>query len=159
LGELTKLVSGSVFDGVAKIISLFKVDPAVAMENQTKIFEIQTEMQGKILDAAQAQFATASANIQSEEKSGDKFTMRARPLFMYIIEVIIAFNYIAVPAYQLFTKQAIQPFPLPGNVLLLFGSCLLGYTTFDQVNQFLGAPGDSKIETPLLKMSNTPKGK
>jgi hypothetical protein len=161
MGELAKIFGGNITDGVAKIISLFKIDPTIALQNQTQILQIQSEMQGKMLDAAATQFAAASANIQAEEKSGDKYTMRSRPSFMYIIELVLLMNYFILPCYDKFyLHQASAPFPLPTNLLTLFGACLLGYTTYDKVNEFLGMSGESKIVTPLITLSNdTKKGK
>lgn len=119
---LENIIGGSVLDGITKVISMFKVAPDVALEHQAELAKIAADSQAKIIDAANQEIASASANIQADANSGDKFTQRARPSFMYIVEVILICNYIIFP---LFHREALN---LPEPLFWLFGSAILGYT-------------------------------
>src|SRR6266568_1597173 len=119
---LTDILGGSILDGVAKIVGLFKVSPDVALAHQAELEKIQADMQAKILDAANAEVQAASANIRADAASGDKFTQRARPSFMYICEVILLCNYILFPLLNR------PPLDFPEPLFWLFGSAILGYT-------------------------------
>jgi hypothetical protein len=63
----------------------------------------------------------ASANIRAEATNGDKFTSRARPLFLYVCNVILVWNYIIVPT------RGLTPVAFPDPLFWLFGSVMLGY--------------------------------
>jgi hypothetical protein len=64
----------------------------------------------------------ASANIRAEATTGDKFTSRARPSFIYVMLVILVANYIVFPL------GGKTPLNFPDALFWLFGSCMLGYT-------------------------------
>lgn len=119
---ITDIIGGSIGDAVAKIISLFKVDPNKALEAQTELQKIQFDLEGKMQDALSREIEAASANIRADASSGDKFTQRARPSFMYIVEVILVCNYIIFPLMNR------SPLELPEPLFWLFGSAILGYT-------------------------------
>jgi hypothetical protein len=147
---VTNLLGGNIIDGVSKIISLFKISPEAAAEKQIELQKIQAEMTEAAQKAAQAQIDDATANIQAEAKAGSK----ARPMFMYIIELVIFQNYVILPAYHLWNGTAIDPFPLPTNLLVLFGVCLTGYTAFDKIMEVMNLPGESTIQIPGVKLGN-----
>lgn len=67
------LVGGSLTDGVAKIISLFKIPPSQVEEHKFEISEIQLEMQQKALEAATAQ-AKAQTDIDLAEAQHGGFS-------------------------------------------------------------------------------------
>ncbi len=122
-------------DAFTKIVGAFKLSPAAAEEFKEKLAEndfllkqMDANLESKLQD-------TAAANIQAEEKSGDKYTSRARPTFMYICELLILWNYAVVPLF----KQA--PVTLPDPLFWLFGSAILGYTgarTWEKVSGVVG---------------------
>ncbi len=154
MGKLADLFGGNIADGVAKIISLFHVDPNLAAANAEKLQEIQAEIVSKQIDAATAEVNAATANIQADAKSGDKFTSRARPSFMYIIEFILFWNYVISP---LLGKQVLT---LPDSLFWLFGSAILGYTGARSWDKFMGTDGESKIELPFgIKASQITNGR
>jgi hypothetical protein len=43
MASVTDIIGGSITDGVAKIISLFKVDPNLALQHQTELEKIRLE--------------------------------------------------------------------------------------------------------------------
>jgi hypothetical protein len=136
------------------IIEKFVPDPqakAAALqklqENQIEILKIQDDLEAKLNE-------TAGQNIRADAQSGDKFTERARPTFMYIVEAILAFNFIGVPIVQLITGKAIAPFNLPADLLTLFGVCVTGYVMSRSVDKAVALPGDSNISILGAKISN-----
>lgn len=47
--DIGSLVGGNIADAVAKIVSLFKIDPTVALQNRTEIEKIQLELQQQLI--------------------------------------------------------------------------------------------------------------
>lgn len=116
------LLTGGLGQLIKDIIGSFKLSPEAKMEfekelaaHEFELKKIDAELESKLSEHA-------AANIQAEEKSGDKYTARARPTFMYIVEFILLWNYVAVPLF----KQ--MPVVLPEPLFWLFGSAVLGYT-------------------------------
>lgn len=147
---LTNLLGGNLLDGIAKIFALFKIPPEQQAANAIEIQRIQAEMLDQQAKAAQAQIDDATANIQAEAKAGSK----ARPAFMWIIEIILLQNYVLIPAYHVVTGKSMEPFALPSNLLILFGVCLTGYTAFDKIMEVMNLPGESTLQLPGVKIGN-----
>jgi hypothetical protein len=122
MASVTDIIGGSITEGVAKIISLFKVDPNLALQHQTELEKIRLEMERAAQDATTREIEAASANIRAEAGSGDQYTSRARPSFIYVMLVILVCNYIIFP----WTGRPLIEFP--EALFWLFGSCMLGYT-------------------------------
>jgi hypothetical protein len=109
-------------DIVLGVLDRIKLSPEkkaeIELQMQNHAFDLQKmdiELESKLADAA-------SKNIVAEASSGDKFTSRARPLFMYVVNFILVWNYIIVPIFHH------EPLALPEPLFWLFGSCVLGYT-------------------------------
>lgn len=143
MGKLAELFGGNIADGVAKIISLFKIDPNIAAANAQELAKIQAELLSKQMDAASAEVEAASANIRADASSGDKFTQRARPSFMYIVELILLYNYLIAPLAGRATLA------LPDPLFWLFGSAVLGYTGARSWEKFMGMDGESTMTLPF----------
>ena len=120
--DLGSILGSTLGDTFAKIVGVFKADPTVVIEKKAELEKIQLELQGKLQDALTSEIQAASANIRADATSGDRFTQRARPSFMYIVEVILVCNYI------LFPLLSRPPLDLPEPLFWLFGSAILGYT-------------------------------
>lgn len=103
------LIGGSITDGVAKIISLFKVDPTVALTKQVELEEIKLKMasdaSAQIAEEIQGQLDINKA----EAASGDKFTSRARPLILYICAAAMASNFVIGPFFTWIAAMNGQP--------------------------------------------------
>lgn len=132
MAGLQDIIGGSILDGFAKIVSLFKVPPEVALQHQAEIAKIAADQQLAILNAANVEIQAASDNIKAEEASGDKYTSRARPSFMYLCIFVLGMNYVVFPC---FNRPAVN-FPEP--LFWLFGSCILGYTGARSWEKFAG---------------------
>src|SRR5580704_1483859 len=65
--------------------------------NQTQVQLAQIELQKSANDAVSREVEAASANIRAEANTGDKYTSRARPSFIYVMLVILVANYILFP--------------------------------------------------------------
>jgi hypothetical protein len=112
----------SIGDLIKTVVGTFKLSPEAKLEfekqlaeNDFKLKQIDAELEAKLANAA-------SANIQAEAGSGDKYTSRARPTFMYVFNFILLWNYVAVPIF----RQA--PVDFPDSLMWLGGSAILGYT-------------------------------
>lgn len=127
--SIADIVGGGLGTLVKDVVGTFKLDPAKKAEFQAAIDENaaqlalkQLELQEKMQASLDIEVQTASANIRAETGSADRFTSRARPMFMYVVEFILLWNYVVVPIF----KQT--PVTLPEALFWLFGSMVLGYT-------------------------------
>jgi hypothetical protein len=101
MGIFADLFSGGLLKGIKDIIGSFKLDPEKKLELEKIIEEHaeeirmkEFELQVKTMELEKASIESASANIRAEAQSGDKFTSRARPTFLYLFYVILAFNFL-----------------------------------------------------------------
>lgn len=120
--NVSDIIGGSIGDAISKVAKVFKADPTVVEQNKFELAKIEAELKEKVLDAAAREVEAASANIRAEAESGDKYTSRARPTFMYMVIALLFWNYAIVP---LFGKE---PVNLPDALFYLFGFAVLGYT-------------------------------
>jgi hypothetical protein len=135
---LDQLLGGGVGQLFKDVVGTFKLSPedkakfqASIDENQTQVQLAQLTLEGKAQDALAREVEAASANIRAEATSGDKFTSRARPSFVYVMLAIMAANYVVFPL------SGKTPLVYPDALFWLFGSCMLGYTgarTWEKVN-------------------------
>lgn len=118
---LLDFLGGGVGQLVKDVVGTFKLSPEAKIEFEKQIEEHQfelakmdAELEGKLADVA-------GQNIRAETTSSDKYTSRARPTFLYIVEAILAYNFIIAPIFKR------DPVMLPGDLLVLFGVCITGY--------------------------------
>lgn len=130
---------------VAKIVGAFKVDPTVALQNQTEIFKIQTELQEKILDQIGAQ-----AQVNAIEASNKSiFIAGWRPFIGWVCGSGLAIQFIINPFVTWIAALAKHPVAFPaldlGTLMtLLFGMLGLGaMRTFEKVQ---AAPGSTNLQ-------------
>lgn len=139
-----EIIGGGLGKLVKEVIGSFKLDPAKKAEiealvdqHEHEVRMKEMELQIKSMDAESKAIEIAGQNIRAETGSGDKFTSRARPSFIYIMIIILGWNYIAVPLFHH------DPISLPEAIFWLFGSVMLGYTgarTWEKI----GLPGNKK---------------
>jgi hypothetical protein len=139
---LETIIGGNVGDLFQKIVGTFKLSPEKAAEMQelreqhaVDLQKIQLDLQAKADDALSREIEAASANIRAEATTGDKYTSRARPSFLYIMMGILLANYVLFPLLHR------MPLEFPDALFWLFGSCMLGYTgarTWEKVYQGQG---------------------
>jgi hypothetical protein len=122
-------LSGGLLGGIKDVIGAFKLDPAKKAELQAAIDENahiirakELDIEAKVADQVAKEIEAASANIRAEASSGDRYTSRARPTFLYMMELILFINYVVFPL------MSRPPLEFPEALFWLFGSCMLGYT-------------------------------
>lgn len=107
-------------DMIKEVVGSFKLDPTVQAQIAQQVEDHKFELE-KLDREIEARMADdASANIQAEAKS-NWYTACARPTFMYVIELILFWNYFIGPVFHR------DPVVLPGDLLVLFGTALTGY--------------------------------
>ena len=126
------------------IINKFVQDPdakAKALEavrqDSIQIQQMQDDLEIKLNDIA-------GQNIRADAQSEDKFTERARPLFMYIIEAIIFWNYVGLSIVKIWVPN-VGPAVLPPDLLTLFGVCVTGYVFARSADKALALPGATNV--------------
>jgi hypothetical protein len=131
MGGIISAIGGitGIKDLVLGVLDRIKLSPEKKAEiqqamdqNAFEMQKIQAEMQAKEQDAIAKEIEIASANIKAEAQSGDKFTSRSRPSFIYMMLVIMVCNYVVFPIINR------TPIVFPEALFWLFGSCMLGYT-------------------------------
>jgi len=129
IAAVTNILGGGLQELVLGILDRIKLAPEEkakieAQMNQYKfeLQKIEVELRAKEQEFIAKEIEAASSNIRAEVQSGDKYTARARPTFLYLVNLILAWNYIFVPLFQR------SPLDLPEPLFWLFGSVVLGYT-------------------------------
>ena len=112
-------VSG-IIGGVADLIDRFVQTPE---EKAKAIIELR-QLEVRELEAITA--ATSQA-IAAEAGSGDPYVRRSRPTFLYLIYIILFWNFLLLPLAQFATGQPLNPIALPTDLYYLFGAGFLGY--------------------------------
>jgi hypothetical protein len=121
-GLLTKIMGGGLLDGVASVISKFKLDPTKAAELEHDIRLLAAEREKAIESTFRSEMEAKARIIVSEMAQGDAFTKRARPMLVYVGLGAIVYNYCVVPTIQLTAGAPdIQPFTLPGEFWAAWG--------------------------------------
>lgn len=125
---ITNVLGGSVLDGVAKIISLFKVPPEVALQHQEELEKIQADMKNKIMDAVTAEIQTGGQIIQAEANSQSWLPRNVRPLLLLLWGLAITFNAVT-PIIARFWLPGLAPFQMDPWVYKLTAIGFTGYVT------------------------------
>lgn len=136
LGQVSKLIGGG---AIQRVVDRVLPERVSAKEKQDLERELTLEMMGQ-----------SGAAIEAEAKSEDSYVRRARPTFLYIMYLVIIFNYIFIPVTQQFAlillasgmiesnlTNALTPLQLPKEMWYLFGSGFLGYAgarTWEKIN-------------------------
>lgn|SRR5574341_311153 len=148
--QLSSLLSGGLGQLFKDVVGTFKLSPEKKAELDTileshshELAIKEVELEGKIADSVSREIEAASANIRAEATNGDKYTARARPTFMYIINFILAWNYVVAP---LIKRPVLE---LPDMLFWLFGSAVLGYTGARAWEKVMALPGESSVSLPF----------
>jgi hypothetical protein len=126
--DISSLIGGSIGDAFQKIMSVFKVDPTVALQSRTDIEKIQLELQGKLQDAVSNEISQAADVIKAEATSQSWLPRNVRPLLLLFWGVAITFNEV-VPIIARFWIPTIQPLVLDPWVFKLTAIGFTGYVT------------------------------
>ena len=128
--DLSSIIGGSVGDAFKKIMSVFKVDPTVALEKQTELAEIQLQLQGKLQDAISNEISQSAEVIKAEAASQSWLPRNVRPLLLLFWGSCITLNYL-LPLLGHFFKiwASVQPLVLPDWMYKLVAIGFTGYVT------------------------------
>jgi hypothetical protein len=136
--NITSILGSGLGEVIKDVVGTFKLAPEKKAELQQAIdqnaHEIQMkeyELQVRAMDAESKAIEAASANIRAEAQSGDKWTSRARPTFLYLFYIILAFNFILVPIAQMIKGMSLaqlHPIEFPDILWEVFVAGYLGYT-------------------------------
>lgn len=140
-------------DSVTALISQFHMSPEEKMQAQRAIADASQKAQLAAQDYDIQLNAIAGQNIRADATSGDKYTERARPTFMYVVISVLAFNYIGLPIAEMFGSK-VNPIVLPADVLTLFGVCVTGYVFSRTAEKVSALPGESQINVLGMKIGN-----
>lgn len=120
--------AGGVGDLVKKVVGTFKLDPevkakldAAVEENKFQLAKLDSDLESKLADIQ-------GQNIRADAQSGDKFTSRARPAFLWMITFAIGMAIIVFPIINLIRGGAPIVLIIPDPYLQLFGIGFCGYT-------------------------------
>lgn len=122
------LVSGDPLKSIGDLIDQFHLSPEQKAQMQQAAQEL--EVQRDQIEAArdEALAGIQGQNIRAETESGDAFVRRARPTFLYVMILGIAFSIVIFPILNLVTHKGLLVVQIPDAYLDLFGVAFLGYT-------------------------------
>ncbi len=124
LGNIISSGVGNIVTGAADIVDRFVTTPDEKARALKELKEIEVRESEALLRATHSV-------INEEAKSEDPYVRRARPTFLYLMYVIIAFNFIIIPilhmGIELWGKTPFTPLQIPEELYWLFGSGFLGY--------------------------------
>jgi len=122
------LVSGDPLQSISGLIDQFHLSPEqkAQVQQAAQALEAQRDEIEAARDEAMAQIQ--GQNVRAETQSEDAYVRRARPTFLYVMILGIAFSIIVFPILNLVTHQGLQMVAIPEAYLELFGVAFLGYT-------------------------------
>lgn len=148
------VIGQTIADTAISVIHEFHASPEEKAQAQQAVMDAAQKAKQAADDYDVQLNATAGQNIRADASSGDKYTSRARPTFMYVIIFILAFNYIGIPLAGIFGSHY-QPIVLPGDLLTLFGVCVTGYVFNRTAEKISAIPGDSQVNVlGIIKAGN-----
>ena len=119
---------GGIFSIGTKIIDKLFPDPTAKAQAQLELLKMQ---QSGELEEVKVQLSA----IMAEAQSGDPWTSRARPSFMYVVYILLLWS-IPMGVLTVFAPEAADKFTigfgkwmdaLPEPILTLFGVVMTGY--------------------------------
>lgn len=161
---LSQLLGGSLGDIFQKIVGTFKASPDKVLEfqqaiaaNQESITAAELSLQSKALDLEAQLNATAGANIQAEDKTGNAFTVMARPAVIWVGLAMFVWNWCLVPTAGI--RWHIAQLPVPSDFMTIWGWVVGGYVfarTGEKVlgNTLGGAGGTVTLPFGLGKLDS-----
>jgi hypothetical protein len=126
--DFASLIGGSIGDAFQKIMSVFKVDPTAAMQQQSEIEKIKLELAGKLQDAIGQEIQSSAEIIKAEAQSQSWLPRNVRPLLLLLWGLTITFNAVT-PIIARFWIPGLQAFPLDPWVYKLTAIGFTGYVT------------------------------
>jgi len=147
--DIGSILGTSLADAVGKIISLFKVDPTVALSKQIEIQELQLNLQAQIQNKLQDAISAQIEVNKQEAASSSLFVASWRPFIGWVCGCAFAWVFVLQPLGIFFLAIAGHKVDLPtldlGQMMpILVGMLGLGtMRTYEKVKQ---VPGSDKLK-------------
>ena len=142
---IDKIFGGGLATLIEKIVGTFKLSPAAKMEfereliaNKHELDLKEAEFDSKILDIQGREIDAARDVVKAEMATGDKYTTRARPTFVYVILGMLVHNYVVVP----YTGR--PPIEFPAELFDVMTMILLGIVGGRTLEKVMKWKGQSK---------------
>lgn len=113
LGKLMSSGVGEIVGAVGQVIDAVHTSDEEKVELKLKVEAAVTQRMAVIEQSIQARFKMVSNVIESEMRSGDNFTKRARPSLVYFGMIVIFLNYLLFPWISHFGGAAPPSIELP----------------------------------------------
>lgn len=143
----------SAISEIAKPLIDLIPDPQKKLEAQQHVSDQQFQLAMAQIDQQEKVMQAASQNI-----SHDPHSSGSRAYFCIGVTTMILINYGALPVINLFFGTRLTPFEIPGNVLWIFATIMLGFvgvpSVMETLKAVMGMPGESSVNLPGMKMSN-----
>lgn len=141
------IVGGSIADAVARIISLFKVDPTVALQKQVELQELQLNIQSTLANKIQDAVNDQIEVNKQEAASGSIFIAGWRPFLGWCCGLGLFVQFIVNPLATWFAALAHHPIQFPsldlGTLMtLLFG--MLGLAAGEHTENIMTSQAGQK---------------
>lgn len=122
------LVSGDPLKSIGDLIDQFHLSPEqkAQMQQAAQELEVQRDEIESARDEALSEIQ--GQNIRAETQSEDAYVRRARPTFLYVMILGIAFSIVIFPILNLVAHKGLLVVQIPDAYLDLFGVAFLGYT-------------------------------
>lgn len=138
---------------VSSVISQFHMSPEDKAKADLAIADAAQKAQLAAQDYDVQLNSIAGQNIRAEETSGDKFTVRARPAVIWMGNLLIFWNYGAVPVFG--AHWHLSPVSLPDAFWWTWGTVVTGYVFSRSAEKISQLPGDSTLNLGgILKIGN-----
>lgn len=142
-------------DSINSIINDFHMSPEDKAKAQMAVQDAELAARKQAEDYDIQLNNIAGQNIRAETGSNDKFESRARPTFLYIVNSILAFNYLGLPLIHVCGVSSAKPIEIPSDVLTLFGVVMTGYIVSRGAEKISAMPGESNVNIlGILKAGN-----
>ncbi len=114
---IKELISGgisAITGGIRDVVSQFKLAPEDQLKFEAQLRDIERS-------ETEATIKAAESVLVAEAQSQDGYVRRARPTFLYLVYLLLLYNYVARPV------MGQPPVELPEELIFLFGAGILGY--------------------------------
>ena len=103
MGLWDSIIGGGVGKLVKDVVGTFHLSPEAKLEFEREIAAKEhdlarkdKELEGRVMDLQSTEIEAARDVVKAELATGDKYTSRARPTFVYVVLGVIVHNYVIV---------------------------------------------------------------
>lgn len=129
LAAITGQLSSNVGETVKQIASIWKVDPAIVLQNQTEVAKMANDLTVKTLQSVDTEIQSAADIIKAEAQSQSWLPRNVRPLLLLLWGLCLTFNMVAAIIVYYCTGVHIAAMQLDPWVYKLTAIGYTGYVT------------------------------